>query len=147
MIHLQPTKNAETIADYLHENGKQWQTKETVSIPHSFAGMKFTKDAHSVQIARKINDLFKQVYGVDPDILWEKNSKGKISRVQPIKDYRHAYRYWMAMYTDFSLKQIGIKTGGCDHSTVIHSREVYRDIYDQVAYLRDNHDKFKQLMA
>ena len=147
MIHLQPTKNAEAIADYLHENGKQWQTKETVSIPHSFAGLKFTKDTHSVQIARKINDLFKQVYGIDPDVLWEKNSKGKISRVQPIKDYRHAYRYWMAMYTDFSLKQIGIKTGGCDHSTVINSREAYRDTYSQLSFLRDNHDKFKQLMA
>ncbi len=147
MIHLQPTKNAETIADYLHENGKQWQTKETVSIPHSFAGMKFTKDVHSEQTLRKINDIFKNVYGVELESLFLKNDKGKMSRFKPIADYRHAYRYWLSMYTDFSLKTIGRRTGGADHSTVIHSREVYRDIYDQVAYLRDNHDKFKQLMA
>jgi len=75
MIHLQPTKNAETIADYLHENGKQWQTKETVSIPHSFAGLKFTKGVSNTQAVKKINDVFKQVYGVKPEDLNIKSRK------------------------------------------------------------------------
>ena len=147
MIYLQPTKNAETIADYLHENGKQWQTKETVSIPHSFAGLKFTKGVSNTQTVKKINDVFRRVYGVEIDSLFALNKNGKITREQPIKDYRHAYRYWLAAYTSLSLKTIGKHSGGCDHSTICHSKSEYIRLKKQLPFLRDNHDRFKQLMA
>lgn len=141
MIHLQPTKNAETIADYLHENGKQWQTKETASIPHSFAGLKFTKGVSNTQTVKKINDVFKQVYGVKPEDL---NIK---SRKRHFSDLRHAYRFWLSTYTSLSQSLIGDLSNNAHHTTIISSIRKYQYICRQTPYLRDNHDKFKQLMA
>jgi len=140
-------KQPETIAEYLAQQGKTWETKETNSIPHSFAGLKFTKDISNTQTVKKINDVFRRVYGVEIDSLFALNKNGKITREQPIKDYRHAYRYWVASYTSFSLKTIGKYSGGCDHSTICHSKSEYLRLQKQLPHLRNNHDKFKELMA
>lgn len=145
MIHLQPTKNAETdretIGQFLTRFGKEWQTKETSRLsPLAIVGV---QEANILvqQAANKVNDVFRTVYGVEPT---ELNIK---SRKRDIVYKRHAHRYWLCMYTNLSLREIGIISNNCDHSSVISSREAYRVLYYQDAYLKERHYKFIELMA
>jgi len=50
------------------------------------------------------------------------------SRKREDVEGRQVAQYLLATYTQMSLKAIGQKFGGRDHSTVIHSRDTVRDI-------------------
>lgn len=101
---------------------------------------KFT-DIDSGDIVAKVNTTFELVYGVSIESL------NKKTRKREFVDFRHAHRYWLMTSAKLRDSQVGELSNGCDRTTVLHSVATYESIYKQVPYLRDNHDKFKQLMA
>jgi hypothetical protein len=63
-------------------------------------------------------------YGVTWSKLVSKNRKREL--VQP----RQVLMYLMSAFTQLSLSEVGIRLGGRDHTTVIHSREKVKDLMD-----------------
>jgi len=95
----------------------------------------------SGDLIQKVKTTFELVYGINPENLNVKHKGGEVIY------YRHAYRNWLKHYTKLSLKEIGKMSNNVHYSTVIHSNATYDTIYKQIPVLRDNHDKFKELMA
>lgn len=113
-------------------------TKATTlrQLVRKFAEFEFTED-----MVKKVNAVFELIYGFSHQDLNLKSSQRKYT------DYRHAHRYWLKVYTKLTLREIGEISNNADYSTVKHSISEYPKIYNQFSHLRDNHDKFKQLMA
>lgn len=64
------------------------------------------------------------------------------SRKQEVVKARHLFSYFMSLYSGLSLKAIGKKAGGRDHTTVIHAKQTIRDLIDTkdtltLRYIRD----------
>lgn len=53
---------------------------------------------------------------------------GHKTRSRPVVYARHIYCFQMRDKTNWSLKEIGASIGGRDHTTIIHSVNVYHDL-------------------
>ena len=63
----------------------------------------------------------KEVFGVNP------MTKGKKEQIVMA---RHAYRYLLRKHTSWVLEKIGLLTGTKDHTTVLHSISVVKDLIE-----------------
>jgi len=154
MIHLQPTKKKrirkpsfwKSYRIGLNEQDsaklEKYAKDRHMSVSSAVRQMikKFT-DIDTGDLVAKVNTTFELVYGINPSTLNQK------SRKREFVDFRHAHRYWLMTSAKLRDSQVGELSNGCDRTTVIHSVATYEQIYKQVPYLRDNHDRFKQLMA
>lgn len=68
------------------------------------------------------------------------------SRQGPIAEARHMYRALLRkMLSSHSLQQIGLISGGCDHSTVLHSIKRHGEWYETDPSYRAKYDEAQYL--
>ena len=133
MIHLQPTKNAETIADYLHENGKQWQTKETAK--YSLATIVAEKRQRPMtSIAARDTKIIELIQNCIYDFYGKKFEEYDLkSRKRAFCEPRQCFVYYVKKHTILTLEQIsGLfkNRGKCNHTSVMHNINTWQSIAD-----------------
>ncbi len=95
------------------------------------------------QVRLEIEDIQRivaQFYEISPELLSAKTRKREIVTA------RHVAMYFCKMMTSHSLKSIGLRFGGRDHSTVIHACNTIGDRIELEPAFRDEVEEVEQLL-
>lgn len=80
---------------------------------------------------KQIFEIVGQEYGLTKDEIISS------SRKRECVESRHLMAYIIKRKTKFSLKNIGMRLGGRDHTTIIHSVKTFEDLFETDSVFRE----------